>query len=102
MTKPAETESIVIKLSNSFWVIRNGYRGAILTLLTTFFTMAVFAQDKLAATTHTSDPEELFHHPPESAKPGVLWMWMGSNVTKAGITKDLEALKQEGFNLAVM
>ena len=102
MTKPAKTESIVIKISKGFLVIRNSYRGAILSLLLTFFTMAVFAQDKLAATTHTSDPEELFHYPPESAKPGVLWMWMGSNVTKAGITKDLEALKQEGFNLAVM
>jgi len=44
------------------------------------------------------DPEYLFNNPPEDAKPGVLWMWMGSNVSKEGITKDLEALKEEGFN----
>src|ERR1700761_5121625 len=42
--------------------------------------------------------EQLFLNPPESAKPGVLWMWMGANVSKSGITKDLEALKEEGFN----
>ncbi len=46
--------------------------------------------------------EEIFLHPPESAKPGVLWMWMGSNISKEGITKDLEALKKEGFNRTTM
>ncbi|TSJ39657.1 hypothetical protein FO440_18115 [Mucilaginibacter corticis] len=48
------------------------------------------------------DPEYFFRNPPESAKPGILWMWMGSNVSKAGITKDLEALKKEGFSLAML
>ncbi len=50
----------------------------------------------------STDPENLFLHPPESAKPGVLWMWMGSNVSKSGITKDLEALHEEGFNRTTM
>ncbi len=49
-----------------------------------------------------SDPAELFAHPPETAKPGVLWMWMGSNITKEGITRDLEALKETGFNRTTM
>ena len=48
------------------------------------------------------DPAFLFTHPPESAKPGVLWMWMGSNINKAAITRDLEALKKEGFNSTTM
>ncbi len=39
----------------------------------------------------------IFTNPPESAKPGVLWEWMGSNITKEGITKDLEALKKVGY-----
>jgi hypothetical protein len=43
-----------------------------------------------------------FLSPPESAKPGVLWMWMGSNLSKDGIKKDLEALKKEGFNRTTM
>lgn len=102
MTKIIKTEFILLSISNRVFDIRNCYRGVILVLFLAFFTTAAFAQQKLAATTHISDPQELFRHPPESAKPGVLWMWMGSNVTKAGITKDLEALKQEGFNLAVM
>ncbi len=46
--------------------------------------------------------EAVFRHPPEAAKPGVLWMWMGANMSKAGITKDLEALKKEGFNRTTM
>ncbi|MDP9079206.1 MAG: hypothetical protein M3O71_17395 [Bacteroidota bacterium] len=50
----------------------------------------------------TNDPEQLFSNPPEAAKPGVLWMWMGANVSKSGITKDLEALKEEGFNSTTM
>jgi len=48
------------------------------------------------------DPAEVFTNPPESAKPGVLWMWMGSNLSKEGITKDLEALKEAGFNRTTM
>jgi alpha-L-rhamnosidase len=48
------------------------------------------------------DIEKIFRHPPEAAKPGVLWMWMGSNLSKEGITKDLEALKQQGFNRTTM
>ena len=49
-----------------------------------------------------NDPAAVFLNPPPAAKPGVLWMWMGSNLSKAGITKDLEALKKEGFNRTTM
>ena len=49
-----------------------------------------------------TDPVKIFNNPPESAKPGVLWMWMGSNITRKGITKDLEALKAAGFNRTTM
>lgn len=49
-----------------------------------------------------TDPSEIFNNPPESAKPGVLWMWMGSNLSREGITKDLEALKEAGFNRTTM
>lgn len=49
-----------------------------------------------------TDPAIIFSNPPEAAKPGVLWMWMGSNLSKDGITKDLEALKKAGFNRTTM
>lgn len=56
-----------------------------------------------AGKTSTSpDPEKVFLNPPPAASPGVLWMWMGSNLSKAGITKDLEALKKQGFNRTTM
>lgn len=61
----------------------------------------LFAQQKNTNALAT-DAETIFLHPPESAKPGVLWMWMGCNISKEGITKDLEALKAEGFNRTTM
>ena len=51
---------------------------------------------------NNSDPAFVFKNPPESARPGVLWMWMGSNLSKKGITQDLEALKKQGFNKTTM
>lgn len=59
-------------------------------------------QQRLQQQKISDDPEYLFLNPPESAKPGVLWMWMGSNLSKSGITKDLEALRKEGFNHTTM
>ena len=35
-----------------------------------------------------------FQNPPDSAKPHTWWHWMNGNVTKAGITADLEAMKK--------
>ncbi|HVY76603.1 MAG TPA: glycosyl hydrolase, partial [Puia sp.] len=77
-------------------------------LLSIFFLHALLAISKAQsvksqkAQKNSDDPEFLFLHPPESAKPGVLWMWMGSNLSKSGITKDLEALRQEGFSSTTM
>jgi hypothetical protein len=43
-----------------------------------------------------SELEENFVHPPDSAKPYAMWFWMNGNVTKKGITLDLEAMKSVG------
>lgn len=71
-----------------------------LTGLLSFTSLISFAQMPVQTVSNTSasNPEQLFLHPPESAKPGVLWMWMGANISSTGITKDLQALKEEGFN----
>jgi hypothetical protein len=51
--------------------------------------------------------EKGFLQPPTSAGPYTYWMWMNGNITKKGITLDLEAMKQSGvagamiFNNAV-
>src|SRR5881394_3098501 len=47
-----------------------------------------------------SNPESLeqgFRQPPDAAKPRVWWHWTGGNVTKEGITKDLEWMKRVGI-----
>jgi hypothetical protein len=38
-----------------------------------------------------------FQSPPDSAKPQTWWHWMNGNITKEGITADLEAMKQIGL-----
>jgi hypothetical protein len=43
-----------------------------------------------------------FLAPPDSTRPYVLWMWMGSNVSKQGITADLEAMKDAGIGGATI
>jgi hypothetical protein len=39
-----------------------------------------------------------FFAPPDSAKPWAYWMWLNGNVTKEGITKDLEEMKRQGIS----
>jgi hypothetical protein len=46
--------------------------------------------------------ESRFLNPPTSVKPYVWWHWMGSNFSKEGITKDLEAMKAEGIGGATI
>jgi len=43
-----------------------------------------------------------FNNPPDSAKPWAYWWWLDSNVSKAGITADLEAMKQQGIGGALV
>ena len=45
--------------------------------------------------------EQLFLNPPDSSKPWVFWMWMNGNITKEGITLDLEAMHRMGIGGAI-
>jgi hypothetical protein len=38
-----------------------------------------------------------FQTPPQAAQPWVYWFWLNSNITKEGITADLEAMKRAGI-----
>jgi hypothetical protein len=49
-----------------------------------------------------SDLAKSFVAPPNSTRPYVLWMWMGSNISKQGITRDLEAMKEAGIGGATI
>jgi len=44
-----------------------------------------------------SDLEQGFRNPPDSAWPRTWWHWTSGNVTKEGITKDLEWMKRVGI-----
>ena len=49
-----------------------------------------------------SDPQEVFENPPQSAKTGVWWHWMGCNVSKEGIVRDLDWFKETGIGAATI
>jgi hypothetical protein len=55
-----------------------------------------------AADTANASLEEMFKNPPVKARPYVWWHWMGSNFSKEGITKDLEAMKEAGIGGATI
>ncbi|MEI6074824.1 MAG: glycosyl hydrolase [Verrucomicrobiota bacterium] len=58
-----------------------------------------------AAELATQKPDTLaqgFASPPDSAKPQTWWHWMNGNITKEGITADLEAMKQIGLGGATI
>ena len=44
-----------------------------------------------------ADLEATFLHPPDSARPWVLWHWMNGHVAREGITLDLEAMRRVGL-----
>lgn len=47
--------------------------------------------------------EQLSHefvNPPEAYKPGAFWCWLNGNMSRASITRDLEAMKSKGINRA--
>ena len=60
------------------------------------FCLSVSAQEG------AGDPADAFRNPPAISRPGVWWHWMGCNVSKEGIARDLEALKEAGFGSATI
>ena len=43
---------------------------------------------------------ENWQNPPDSSRPGCYWYWINDNISKAGITKDLEAMARVGIGRA--
>jgi hypothetical protein len=46
---------------------------------------------------HSDSLSQNFATPPAAARPWVYWFWLNGNVTKTGITADLEAMKRVGI-----
>ena len=55
-----------------------------------------------SANLYAGSIEDDFKNPPAEAGPYVWWHWMGSNISKEGITKDLEAMKASGIGGATI
>jgi hypothetical protein len=64
-------------------------------LLTLSILTGVFQGAALAA--GPSDLAKGFVSPPQSAKPWVYWFWLDGNITREGITADLEAMRRVGI-----
>lgn len=70
----------------------SGLRRAALVACFLFLRIAFTGYGQSAASLRAG-----FRQPPASAKPVVWWHWTGGNVTKEGITKDLEWMQRSGI-----
>ena len=67
------------------------------------YVIAVFCATAFGeAAGSAADPEVVFRNPPQSARTGVWWHWMGGNVSRDGIVKDLDWFKEVGIGAATI
>jgi hypothetical protein len=72
-----------------------------MTKLRLFLISAVLFIAFTAAAASTDPLQSRFLTPPASAKPQTWWHWMNGNITREGITADLEATRQKGIKIIV-
>jgi hypothetical protein len=60
-------------------------------LVITFIPLALLAQKSV---------RENFIHIPDSVQTSIYWYWLSDNISKAGVVKDLQAMKKVGINRA--
>ncbi|MBN1588294.1 MAG: hypothetical protein JW888_02140, partial [Pirellulales bacterium] len=75
-------------MMSSSSVLARVVRLVILVTVASAFGVSACAQQNLHAG---------FQSPPEEARPWVYWFWMNGNLTKEGITADLEAMRRVGI-----
>jgi hypothetical protein len=69
-----------------------------LSLMAKLFPLILAALIIAACAPKSSDPlAGGFTSPPDSSRPWVYWMWMDGNLSREGITADLEAMKRAGL-----
>lgn len=72
------------------------------TVRTAFFSIISSLSLQNPVFAQRNDLETIFRQPPEEARPGVWWHWMGTNVSAQGITADLEAFAAAGIASATI
>ena len=65
-------------------------------------TILIASADFAFAGAQTDILRDGFNNPPQDAKPQTWWHWMNGNITKEGITADLEAMKEIGLGSATI
>jgi hypothetical protein len=76
------------KPNSTYLLMRNFYLSLLFITCTSF----CFAQNNAL--------EKEFIKPPSSVQTSIYWYWMSGNISKAGVVKDLEAMKKVGINRA--
>jgi hypothetical protein len=69
----------------------------VLTALSILCWLAASAALGAAPSSHDDTLARGFTNPPASARPWVYWMWMDGNLSRDGITADLEAMERAGI-----
>ncbi len=74
----------------------------LLTLITMVLILAGCQKDNLTGNDPVTPRQlaESFVTPPDSVKPWVYWYWISDNISKEGITRDLEAMARVGIGEA--
>lgn len=82
-------------MSNSIAINRRTFLGSMAGVPAGLW-ISLASPDEVTAAT-TQQLAEGFAKPPDAARPWVYWFWINGNVTKAGITADLEAMQRVGI-----
>ena len=64
--------------------------------------VALLLSSTLTVCAPASELDDRFRNPTEDTKPWCYWYWLNGNVSKEGITKDLEAMANVGIKLAMI
>lgn len=71
---------------------RKQYRNQLLLIVVSLLAACVFSKS-----IHADDLEAGFASPPDSTRPYVYWYWMNNNISKEGVSKDLEMFSRAGI-----
>jgi len=70
------------------------------TTIILLFVLILFSSNLAISQTSLNSAD--FKTPPNSVKVNTWWHWINGNITKEGITKDLESMKQQGISQATI
>lgn len=76
-------------IKSILWIVRQASLCCILSL---YYIAPCLGQSKAR-----KELEQVFENPPQAALPGVYWYFMDGNISKDGMTKDLESMKNVGI-----